>query len=137
MLCNLAVRRRWRGDNPAIGIEPLAMSKSRMKPHVPWTDAAVAKVRAESAGLLRLVFELGVGSVQRPGDLADVSWGDYDRDSITLRQDKTDKPLILPCTVALRAELERAKAERGAAPHPSRRILTKVDGSPPALPTRG
>jgi integrase len=118
MLSKLAVRRRWRTDNPALGIEPLAVPKTRKQAHVPWTDAAVAKWRAEAAPLPRLIFELGVGSVQRPGDLIDFTWGDYDGDALQLRQNKTDKPLLLPCTEALRVTLERVKAEIGGAPTP-------------------
>ena len=129
MLCKFAVRRRWRQDNPAIGIEPLAVPKDRKQPHVPWTDASVAKWRAEASPLPFLIFELGVGSVQRPGDLIDFTWGDYDGDALQLRQNKTDKPLLLPCTIALRAALEQAEAAIGGAPHPSRHIITKTDGS--------
>jgi integrase len=129
MLCKLAVRRRWRLDNPALGIEKLKVPKSRKQPHVPWTDAAVARWRAEASPLPLLIFELGVGSVQRPGDLIDFTWGDYDGDARRLRQNKTDKPLLLPCTIALKAALERAKAEIGGAPHPARYIITKGDGS--------
>lgn len=127
-LFKIAVRRGWRKDNPAIGIEPLPMPKDKMRPHVPWTDAAVAKMRAEGGWPALLIFELGVGTVQRPGDLLGFTWGDFDGDTLFLRQNKTDKPLHLPVTEALRAALARAQAELGAAPHPSRRILTLQSG---------
>lgn len=127
-LFKLAVRKRWRTDNPAIGIEALAMPKAKKRPHVPWTDAAVAKIRSEGLGLALLIFELGVGTVQRPGDLPGFTWGDYDGDTLFLRQNKTGKPLHLPCTAALKATLAKARAELGAAPHPSRNILTLQSG---------
>ncbi|KPQ07475.1 MAG: Site-specific recombinase XerD [Rhodobacteraceae bacterium HLUCCA12] len=127
-LFKLAVRKRWRNDNPAIGIEPLPMPKAKKRPHIPWTDAAVAKMRSEGTGLALLVFELGVGTVQRPGDLPGFTWGDYDGDTLFLRQGKTDKPLHLPCTAALKAALAKARNELGAAPHPSRHILTLQSG---------
>lgn len=129
-LFKLAIKRRWRADNPALGLELLPMPKERQKPHVPWTDAAVAKWRAEAAPLPRLIFELGVGSVQRPGDLVGFTWGDYDGDTLRLRQNKTDVPLMLPCTEALRTELDRARAALPFAPLPSRHILVNAHGHP-------
>ncbi len=129
MLSKFAIRKRWRKDNPAIDIEKLPMPKAKRKPHVPWTDAPVAKMRAEGKALPRLIFELGIGSVQRPGDLVGFTWGDYDGDALLLRQNKTDKPLVLPCTAALRAALDQAKRELGFVPMPSRNILIGPDGA--------
>ncbi|WP_197917305.1 tyrosine-type recombinase/integrase [Thiosulfatihalobacter marinus] len=129
MLSKLAIRKRWRKDNPAIDIEPLKVPKARQKPHLPWADWAVDKMRDQGEPLPLLIFEIGVGSVQRPGDWVDFQWGDYDGETLKLRQNKTDKPLHLPCTEALKAALDRAKADLGFAPHPSRHILTRADGS--------
>ena len=67
--------------------------------------------------------------MQRPGDWVDFQWGDYDGDTLKLRQNKTDTPLSLPCTIALKAALDSAKADPGFVPHPSRHILTRADGS--------
>lgn len=129
MLSKLAIRKRWRKDNPAIDIEPLKVPKARKKPHVPWADWAVEKIREEGKPLPLLIFEIGVGSVQRPGDWVDFKWGDYDGETLKLRQNKTGKPLLLPCTLALKKALDQAKAELGFTPHPSRHILTRGDGS--------
>ena len=129
MLCKTAIRRRWRTDNPAIGIEPLATPKSKKQPHIPWTDAAVAKWRAEASPLPLLIFEIGVGSVQRPGDWVGFTWGDYDGETLRLRQNKTDMPLVLPCTARLKQILDTTKDSLGFAPMPNRHILTKLDGS--------
>ncbi|KII14872.1 MULTISPECIES: tyrosine-type recombinase/integrase [Rhodobacterales] len=129
MLSKLAIRKRWRRDNPAIDIEPLKVPKARKKPHIPWADWAVEKMREEGKPLPLLIFEIGVGSVQRPGDWVDFQWGDYDGETLKLRQNKTGKPLLLPCTEALKKALDQAKAELGFAPHPSRHILTRADGS--------
>lgn len=129
MLSKLAIRKRWRRDNPAIDIEPLKVPKARQKPHLPWADWAVEKMREEGKALPLLIFEIGVGSVQRPGDWVDFQWGDYDGETLKLRQNKTDKPLHLPCTEALKVALGLSKAELGFAPHPSRHILTRADGS--------
>ncbi|MEO9896053.1 MAG: tyrosine-type recombinase/integrase [Paracoccaceae bacterium] len=53
----------------------------------------------------------------------------HDGETLNLRQNKTDKPLHLPCTDALKVALDREKADLGFAPHPSRHILTRTDGS--------
>lgn len=129
LICKVIVRRRWLTDNPATGIELLKVPKDRRKPHLPWSDAAVEKWRAEAGPLPRLIFEIGVGSVQRPGDWVGFTWGDYDGDSLRLRQNKTDKPLRLFCTAELRDALDGAKASLPFAPMPSRHILTKGDGT--------
>lgn len=128
MIAKELIRRRWLTDNPAKGIERLKVPKDRQQPHVPWPDAAVAKFRAEAGPLERLIFEIGVGSVQRPSDWLQFTWGDYDGDNLRLRQGKTDKPLILPCTAALKAALDAAKAALPFAPMPNRHIITKQDG---------
>ena len=130
MLCKSAIRKRWRLDNPAIGIEPLAMPKAKRKPHLPWADWAVEKMRATASPVPRLIFEIGIGSVQRPGDWVGFTWGDYNGDTLKLRQNKTDVPLELPCTLALKAALDAAKAALGFTPMPNRRILTTATGDP-------
>ncbi|SNR24040.1 integrase [Paracoccus sediminis] len=132
MIAKEVIRRRWMNDNPAKGIERLAVPKDRKQPHIPWPDAAVAKWRAEAGPLERLIFEIGVGSVQRPSDWVGFTWGDYDPTgdgTLRLRQNKTDVALVLPCTVALKAALDAAKAALPFAPLPARHIITKQDGS--------
>jgi len=119
----------WMRDNPIAGVRLLKMPEGKRQPHIPWTDAAVAQARADMGPLPRLILELGIGTVQRPGDLPDFTWGDFDGASLTLRQNKTDKPLILPCTEALLAELCRHRAALDFAPHPSRHILTNQAGA--------
>nr|WP_241427592.1 tyrosine-type recombinase/integrase [Fertoeibacter niger] len=129
MIAKELIRRRWLTENPAIGIERLVVPKERQQPHVPWPDAAVAKFRAEAGPLERLIFEIGVGTVQRPSDWLQFTWGDYDGDSLKLRQGKTDKPLTLPCTGALKAALDTAKAALPFSPMPNLHIIRKQDGS--------
>lgn len=130
MLTQLAIKKRWRNDNPFLKMEKLKVPKERKKPHLPWADWAVELMRAEAQPLPLLIFEIGVGSVQRPGDWVEFTWGDYDGENLKLRQNKTDMPLQLPCTAALKAALDKAKSELGFSPDPSRHILTRADGSP-------
>jgi len=129
MLSKLAIRKRWRKDNPAIDIQPLKVPKARRKPHLPWSDWAVKKMRDEGEPLPLLIFEIGVGSVQRPGDWVDFQWGDYDGEHLKLRQNKTGVALKLPCPPQLKAALDRHKASLGFEPHPKRSILTRANGS--------
>jgi integrase len=130
MLSKLAIRKRWRTDNPALGVEPLKVPKGRRKPHPVPSHAAVDRWRTEAQPLPLLIFEIGVGSVQRPGDWVDFTWGDYDGQSLILEQNKTETPLKLPCTNHLRGALDRAKAALPVSPLPSCHILTKADGTP-------
>lgn len=130
VLCEHAIDLGWIQSNPAKGIRALKTPIERQQEHLPWPDWAVEKFRAEAEGLPRLIFEIGVGSVQRPGDWVGFRWGDYDGDSLSLRQNKTDKPLVLPCTDQLKVALDRTKAALGAVPIAARPILIKRDGNP-------
>jgi len=130
VLCEHAIDLGWIQSNPAKGVRALKTPEARKKEHLPWPDWAVEKFRAEAQALPRLIFEIGVGSVQRPGDWVDFTWGDYDGDSLTLHQNKTGKALVLPCTVELKAALDREKARLGAVPIAARRILTQRNGNP-------
>lgn len=130
VLCNRALDLGWIRDNPARGVRALKTPPERQREHWPWPDWAVEKFRAEANELCLLIFEIGVGSVQRPGDWVGFRWGDYDGDSLSLRQNKTDKPLILPCTDQLKAALDRTKAALSAVPIAARPILIKRDGNP-------
>ncbi len=69
-----------------------------------------------------------MGSVQRPSDWTGFRWSDYDGDALKVRQGKTEKPLSLPCTAALRAALDSVTDKRGLT------ILTLQSGRP--LPYR-
>ena len=130
VLCEHAIDLGWITLNPAKGVRALKTPAERQREHLPWPDAAVAKFRAEASALPRLIFEIGVGSVQRPGDWVGLRGGDYDGDSLKLRQSKTGKALILPCTEHLKAALDAAKAALGAVPIAARPILIKRDGNP-------
>lgn len=130
VLCEHAIDLGWIHSNPAKGVRQLKTPAERKKEHVPWPDWAVDKFRAEADDLPRLIFEIGVGSVQRPGDWVGFCWSDYDGDSLLLRQNKTNKPLVLPCTDYLREALEREKSRLGVIPIAYRAILIKRNGYP-------
>ncbi|MFO1203008.1 MAG: tyrosine-type recombinase/integrase [Tabrizicola sp.] len=134
VLCEFArVDLGWLKVNPAKGIRKRRVPEERKAPHLVPDDAAVAKWRAEALPLPRLIFELGVGTVQRPGDLGRFRWGDYDGESLRLVQGKTGKPLRLPVTPELKAALDvaswRDATERGL-PTVADPILVGPDGAP-------
>lgn len=130
VLCEHAIDLGWIQHNPAKGVRALKTPIERRREHLPWPDWAVEKFREQVDGLPRLIFEIGVGSVQRPSDWLRFTWGDYDGDTLRLRQGKTDKPLILPCTVALKSALDRTKRELPATPIAARPILVQPNGNP-------
>jgi integrase len=109
VLCEHAIDLGWLATNPAKGVRRIKTPEHKKRTHVPWTDEAVAKFRAEATALPLLIFELGVGTVQRPADLTRFKWGDYDGDTLRLVQSKTGVALTLPCTEALRAALDDAR----------------------------
>ncbi len=129
ILFEYAIEIGWCDDNPAKGIRKLKVPQHKKQEHTPPPDWTVDLWRKEAISIPRLIFELAIGTVQRPGDLVGFNWGDYDGLSLALRQNKTDKPLLLPCTPELRHALDEARAALCAAPHPSRPILTKSNGN--------
>jgi hypothetical protein len=131
VLCEHAIDLGWIDRNPAKGIRALKTPDDRKQVHVPWPDWAVEKFRNEALELPRLIFEIGVGTVQRPGDWTGFTWGDYDPSgdgTLRLRQSKTDKPLVLPCTQKLKVALNSARAVAPFTPTPARPILCSVTG---------
>lgn len=128
VLCEFArVELGWLKDNPARGVRKRRMPEDRRAPHPVPNDDTVSRWRAEARPLPRLVFELGVGTVQRPGDLPRFRWGDYDGESLQIVQGKTGKALRLPVTAELRAALEVHGA--GSPQEPGAPILTGPDGA--------
>lgn len=109
VLCEHAIDLGWITANPAKGARRLATPPEKRREHIPWTDEAVAKWRRDAKPIPRLIFEVGVGSVQRPADWVRFRWRDYDGDSLAVVQGKTGRALLLPCTAELRAALDAAR----------------------------
>lgn len=117
----------WIKANPFKGLRKRKMPAAKKAAHLPWTDEAVSKWRAEALPLPRLIYELGLGSVQRPDDWTRFRWSDYDGERLRVRQSKTGKALTLPCTAELRAALDQARPVLGGG---EGAILRKADGNP-------
>lgn len=127
ILCEHALDLGWIKANPVRGVRHMKVPAEKQRPHLPWTDEAVAKFRAEARALPRLIFELGLGSVQRPADWCAFRWADYDGAALRVVQGKTGVSLTLPCTDDLRAALDAARPDPA---DPSKAILRKSDGNP-------
>lgn len=127
VLCEHAIDIGWIEENHAKGVRRLVTPDSKRQEHIPWTDKAIETFRADASPECRLIFEIGIGSVQRPGDWIKFGWSDFDGDSLHIVQGKTGRALEIPCTERLRAALR-------AAPRKGMTILTKKDGRP--LPYR-
>lgn len=130
VLCEHAIDIGWLKENPANGVRALKTPTDRKRAHLPWTDEAVETFRANAEPLARLIFEIGVGSVQRPADWLRFTWGDYDGTNLRITQGKTGVKLVLPCTEHLKAAIDAHRAALGFEPHPRRTIITQPSGTP-------
>lgn len=97
----------WRDDNPCLKVALKATEKKVA--HVVWTDAAIKTFRAKAKPLPLLIFEIGLGTVQRPDDWIRLNWEDFDGSAFNLRQQKTGRDLHIPCPAPLIAALERSR----------------------------
>lgn len=123
ILMEHAIDLGWRKDNPAKGVRKLKTPEAKKQPHIPWPDAAVDVWRKNAAQLPLLIFELGVGSVQRPSDWTKFRWDQYDGQALKITQSKTNKHLYLPCTACLQQALKTT-------PRTGMTILTNSSGQP-------
>ena len=103
VLMNHASEIGWRDDNPCDGVT-LATTERKAE-HVVWTDAAIQTFREGAKPIARLIFELGLGTVQRPDDLTRMNWEDFDGEAIHMTQQKTGRVLRIPCPAELLAQL--------------------------------
>lgn len=88
------------GGNPAKGVRQLK-GQTENKPRLPWPDDKISAFRATATGQTLLLFEMLLGTGQRVGDVLDMKWGDFDGEALSVRQNKTGKPLWLPVTQPL------------------------------------
>ncbi|WP_232831624.1 integrase [Pseudogemmobacter bohemicus] len=105
----------WIKQNLFRGLRKREVPEERKAPYLPWTNAAVAAFRAGATDRERLIFELDLGSVQRPADWCRFDWLDYEGGRLRIVQGKTDKVLLLPVTPELAAVPDRARPADGGA----------------------
>lgn len=104
------------GPNPATEIARLHVKRGE---HEPWPAEVIAGflAHARPPQAMRLAFRLLLYTGQRVGDVAAMTWAQYDGEGISVRQEKTKELLWIPCDIRLREALE-------AAPRRSDFILT-------------
>ena len=106
VLMEHAINLDWRRDNPARGVKKLALGEG----YRPWKEDEMEAFRVQADPIARIIFELALGTGQRPGDLVEMRWMDWDRknDEIRILQRKTGVELWIAPTDALRPFLESA-----------------------------
>ena len=109
ILMEHAIDLGWRQDNPARNVPALKTPEAKKQSHIPWTDEAVSKFRHKAGPVELLIFELGLGSIQRPNDWTRFKWSDYDGANLRIIQGKTGVILKLPCTERLKGLLNQQK----------------------------
>lgn len=97
-LLSFAVRRGYRKDNPALGINKLKLGERRS-----WTDDELARFEAKwKIGTReRLIYALALYTGQRKGDILAMTWGHVEGDWIRVAQGKTGARLRVPVHAAL------------------------------------
>lgn len=131
VVCEHAIDIGWLEANPAKGVKKVEIPEEKRRPHVVPSDHVCAEFRAKAELLPLVMFEIGVGSVQRLSDWPRFNWGHYDGGNLhVVAQSKTGKQLpLLPCTPELKAVLDRLKSTLGREPHPSEPILVGERGN--------
>lgn len=95
-----------------------------------WEDEHIEAFLAHATPEMALALRLALDTVQRQGDLIRLSWTQFDGSCITLRQNKTAKPIMVPCTALLCAALHET-------PKRATTILTGKRGKPWKYPGDG
>lgn len=123
VLLAFAVKREYRDDNPAEGVEKLRKPKD-VEGHTPWPDWAINKFNTvHGHTMMGLAVKLGLYTGQREGDVLRMRWSDIVGDRIYVRQSKTGTPLEIRLHSDLLTALDAAEKR-------SPIILTTVSGRP-------
>jgi integrase len=102
-LLEFGVKRGYRVDNPAVGVEHIKVDEAD---HAPWPEAGYAFVMEHAPTHLRRTTFLGRTTAQRVSDLVKMRSADLTDDGINLRIGKLrDKPHMVPLTKAQMAEI--------------------------------
>jgi integrase len=95
-----AVDREWIEHTPCQRVRP---PKGGTLPA--WTAAQVAMALATLPEPFRRAVLLAAHTGQRRGDLVALRWSDYDGQALRFRQQKTGRPMVIPASAELQAEL--------------------------------
>ena len=127
VLLAFAVKREYRDDNPAEGVEKLR-KPSQVEGHRPWPDWAVEKfLKVHDGTVMGLAAMIGLYTGQRQADCLAMRWSDIvvdvDVERISVKQAKTGTPLEIRLHATLRTVLDATEKR-------SPIILTTATGRP-------
>lgn len=88
-----------------------------------WTEAPIKKFMERAPIELQRAMILAMHTGQRYGDLIRLRWSDYDGVKISLRQNKSQRRVLVPCTQALKRMLDTT-------PRIGPYILARPEGRP-------
>lgn len=91
--------------NPTVGVRRVHKGATEREP---WPEDLIARFDAAVSPKLRLARVLAFYSGQRRSDLVRMKWTDLTDNAITVKQQKTDEPLTIPCHRVLAAALATA-----------------------------
>ena len=105
LLMRFAVERGYRADNPAREVRGVKLGSHRS-----WTDAELLQFedRWPRGTRQRLVYELALYTGQRRGDIAAMTWNDFQKGVIHVVQEKTGEKVWIPAHPSLLEELALA-----------------------------
>lgn len=96
ILCKHAVDLEWIERNPVVDIEKLTGGEYR-----PWPDANLRAYETccdnDGLTMARTIYELGIGTGQRIGDCAKMTWDDFDGEYMAVVQEKRKAKIWIYC----------------------------------------
>ena len=103
-ILGFSVKRGYRKENPAAGVEKISKPKS----YIPWEDFQIQAFRSQWGidTMQRVAFELALNTGQRGGDIIDMTRSDYNDGWISVQQNKTGQKLEIPVSAALAEVLD-------------------------------
>ncbi|MBI0432806.1 tyrosine-type recombinase/integrase [Roseomonas sp. KE0001] len=115
----------WAADRELLPANPAARPRQlTVRPrHQVWSAEAEQAFLAHAGPEMRLAYLVHAFTAQRQGDVLNMTWAQYQRGIIRLRQRKTGALVEVPAHATLRAALD-------AAPRCSTHILTDAKGLP-------
>jgi integrase len=110
-LMQFAIEAGIRADDPTLGVKRV---KIKSDGFITWEEHHIAAFEARHplGTMARLAFALALGTGQRRGDLVKMGRQHVRGDTITVRQQKTSKPLMIPIGDELRAAIDAMPADR-------------------------
>jgi len=109
-LCQFAVKQKWLRANPTANIK---LRSVRSDGFHCWTDGEIAQFEAHHpiGSKSRLALALLLYTAQRRGDVIKIGRQHIRAGALTVKQEKTGKPLVIPVHPELRAILDATPSE--------------------------